>query len=532
MHHAITDTSAHAITALLASAPEECRKDINQPDSQGWTLLHKAPSGKVAAALIHARADLDKRGPEAENYNTPLHEAARHGNAETAVVLLTAGANHMIMNDADQTFVDTAAEHNQPTARVLAYALTLVDAGAAGEGRGYEPYQACPPINDASDDDSVSLDEDAEDEDAEQDLAEHTENVGKHKRPRNRQPGKQIAAKARSCRVCRRGIGVCRKPGAVGHLSMYEESVSSSGDDYDSSGDDDDDDDDDGSNTRAAVESHVERDIDAAVAKLRASEPTHGDGGGGSSGGGPALSPFHQAQSTPEARFLPYHEAAGKVQSIKLQSRTEYKEWCKSGSKPDCLPKCPDKVYVCLSDPRWGPFLLGGRAAGGSPLVVSRVRAAAADVLLTCTNLPLPCRPRALAAGCFLTWKVRARWLARVEALARDRTRVCARADDPTLRLPRAHARRAHRAAPKTRAVRWRHKGGKSAAAGRRRRGARARHCRPWWHWQRRTETLKPGKHDQGAQHARSQRRRRRRRQTQAPGKRRRRRRRRRETQR
>jgi len=65
----------------------------------GWTPLHYAASGpnvKVVALMLQHGADINARAP---NLNTPLMQAARHGDEESVRLLLSRGADKTLLND-------------------------------------------------------------------------------------------------------------------------------------------------------------------------------------------------------------------------------------------------------------------------------------------------------------------------------------------------------------------------------------------------------------------------------------------------
>ena len=61
-------------------------------------------------------------------------------------------------------------------------------------------------------------------------------------------------------------------------------------------------------------------------------------------------------------KFVPFDEARGFVQKLDLSSRNEWRNYCKSGEKPDYLPLAPHRVYKNQWK-GWGDFLGTGRAA-------------------------------------------------------------------------------------------------------------------------------------------------------------------------
>jgi len=44
-------------------------------------------------------------------------------------------------------------------------------------------------------------------------------------------------------------------------------------------------------------------------------------------------------------KFLSFKDALIYVRAIKLENKKDWKEWCKSGTRPGNIPSSPDKVY-------------------------------------------------------------------------------------------------------------------------------------------------------------------------------------------
>jgi ankyrin repeat protein len=105
-----------AVEALLARKVE-----VNRP---GWTALHYAAasgSNDIVQLLLDRSAAIDARSP---NKTTPLMMAAQGGHILTVKLLLEAGADAMLKNDANLTAIDFARNvDRQDIADGLAYRL-------------------------------------------------------------------------------------------------------------------------------------------------------------------------------------------------------------------------------------------------------------------------------------------------------------------------------------------------------------------------------------------------------------------------
>ena len=84
--------------------------DVNIADYAGWTPLHESATVSLAKLLLDARANPNHTGPKDghDAGNTPLHEAARHGNAMVIKVMLMRNANSRLQNSASQAAADLA----------------------------------------------------------------------------------------------------------------------------------------------------------------------------------------------------------------------------------------------------------------------------------------------------------------------------------------------------------------------------------------------------------------------------------------
>ena len=72
--------------------------------------------------------------------------------------------------------------------------------------------------------------------------------------------------------------------------------------------------------------------------------------------------------SGPRWEFRPYRQAAVFVQSLRLRSQKEWKEYCKGtlfgrGRRPDDIPAAPDLVYRNEGWRSWGDWLGTGTEA-------------------------------------------------------------------------------------------------------------------------------------------------------------------------
>ena len=84
--------------------------DVNIADHAGWTPLHESSTVSLATLLLDARANPNHPGPKDghDAGNTPLHEAARHGNATVIKVMLMRNANSRLQNSANQAAAELA----------------------------------------------------------------------------------------------------------------------------------------------------------------------------------------------------------------------------------------------------------------------------------------------------------------------------------------------------------------------------------------------------------------------------------------
>ena len=54
----------------------------------------------------------------------------------------------------------------------------------------------------------------------------------------------------------------------------------------------------------------------------------------------------HGNQQRQKKSFLPFDQALRVARSLRLVSSTEWKLWCRSGSRPANVPAAPEKAYV------------------------------------------------------------------------------------------------------------------------------------------------------------------------------------------
>ena len=64
-----------------------------------------------------------------------------------------------------------------------------------------------------------------------------------------------------------------------------------------------------------------------------------------------------------DREFLSFEEAREFAHFLKLETRNDWAEYCKSGQKPDDIPSTPDKTYKGKGWNGWGDFLGTGRVA-------------------------------------------------------------------------------------------------------------------------------------------------------------------------
>ena len=64
------------------------------------------------------------------------------------------------------------------------------------------------------------------------------------------------------------------------------------------------------------------------------------------------------------SHFLPFEEAAGQAQLLKLNGAKEWQQWCKSGKRPANLPSNPDQSYRNTGWKGWGHWLGTGNVVG------------------------------------------------------------------------------------------------------------------------------------------------------------------------
>ena len=113
LHTAVEGNRNPAVTAALI----EAGADIHARQGDGPTPLHDARSPEVIVLLLEAGADINARAtydgwrqPNGSEM-TPLHVAARLGNAAAFMALLAAGADPEALDVDDRTPMDYAREH-------------------------------------------------------------------------------------------------------------------------------------------------------------------------------------------------------------------------------------------------------------------------------------------------------------------------------------------------------------------------------------------------------------------------------------
>jgi len=106
IHDAVISGDADRVTGLIQNG-----SDVNAKDMFGWSPLHRAVDSnrfKIATYLVlSAKADVNIRD---EDWNTPLHIAAKKGNVEFVEFLVNQGAVTTAKNKSGQTPKDIATK--------------------------------------------------------------------------------------------------------------------------------------------------------------------------------------------------------------------------------------------------------------------------------------------------------------------------------------------------------------------------------------------------------------------------------------
>ncbi|MXW17955.1 MAG: hypothetical protein F4139_04410 [Gemmatimonadetes bacterium] len=112
LHRAVAENPNPAVTAALI----EAGADVHARQNDGPTPLHDAATAEVVALLLEAGADIEARArytgwrvPNGRDM-TPLHVAAKRGNAAVFMALLEAGADPTALDIEGKTPMDHARE--------------------------------------------------------------------------------------------------------------------------------------------------------------------------------------------------------------------------------------------------------------------------------------------------------------------------------------------------------------------------------------------------------------------------------------